>query len=163
MRGIVVGVDGSEASHRALEWAVEQARLRGDVPVTAVHAYRPPARRESGPSPYPSMRGPYVPANTMVQVVERQRTWLEEAEQMSRSQAESVLSRAIARVETKGGPRVDRYVVERDPASALVDLSAGADLLVVGHRGRGGFKGLRLGSVSHKCAHHSRCPVVVVR
>lgn len=163
MRGIVVGVDGSEPSYRALEWAVEEARSRGGVSVTAVHAYRAPARRGSGSSPYPSLRGSYLPASAVVQVVEQQQDWMEEAQRVSRSQAEALLARAIATVDRPDGPEIRPHVIERDPASTLVDLSEGADLLVVGHRGQGGFRGLKLGSVSLKVAHHARCPVVVVR
>lgn len=57
---------------------------------------------------------------------------------------------------------IDPLVLEGDPGRILCARSAGADLLVVGSRGRGGFAGLVLGSVSTKCAHHSRCPVVIV-
>jgi nucleotide-binding universal stress UspA family protein len=57
---------------------------------------------------------------------------------------------------------VERRVVEGRPAAVLVDESQGADLLVVGSRGHGGFTGLLLGSVSQQCAHHAACPVVIV-
>jgi nucleotide-binding universal stress UspA family protein len=58
---------------------------------------------------------------------------------------------------------VKTAVIEGPPARVLVDLSADADLLVVGSRGRGGFSELLLGSVSQQCVHHARCPVTVVR
>jgi len=57
---------------------------------------------------------------------------------------------------------IERRVVEGRPAAVLVDESQGADLLVVGSRGHGGFAGLLLGSVSQQCAHHAACPVVIV-
>ncbi len=57
----------------------------------------------------------------------------------------------------------DPLVVRGDPAQVLCERSAAADLLVVGSRGHGGFPGLALGSVGVKCAHHSRCPLVIVR
>jgi nucleotide-binding universal stress UspA family protein len=58
---------------------------------------------------------------------------------------------------------VDHVVTEGSPARTLLDEARGADLLVVGSRGRGGFAGLLLGSVSQHCVHHAPCPVVVVR
>ena len=58
---------------------------------------------------------------------------------------------------------MQRSVVEdRNAAEALVELSAGCELLVVGSRGRGGFTSLLLGSVSHAAVLHARCPVVVI-
>ena len=57
---------------------------------------------------------------------------------------------------------VERRVVEDRPAAALVDESRGADMVVVGSRGHGGFTGLLLGSVSQQVAHHAACPVVIV-
>jgi nucleotide-binding universal stress UspA family protein len=61
-------------------------------------------------------------------------------------------------------PEVDvrQQVLRRDPVDALVDASRGAELLVVGSRGRGAMRSLVLGSVSHAVLHHSRCPVAVI-
>ena len=66
-------------------------------------------------------------------------------------------------VGTDPGVKVERRVLEGGAAGVLVDIAAGADLLVVGSRGRGGFAGLLLGSVAQQCVHHATCPVVVVR
>jgi nucleotide-binding universal stress UspA family protein len=57
---------------------------------------------------------------------------------------------------------VERVVREGQPAEVLVEAAEDADLLVVGSRGLGGFRGLLLGSVGQQCAHHARCPVVIV-
>jgi len=58
---------------------------------------------------------------------------------------------------------VSTRVIEGYPAQVLVNASAGADLLVVGNRGHGGFADVLLGSVSTFCVHHARCPVTVIR
>lgn len=163
MEGIIVGVDGSEESLRALRWAHEHAASTGER-LTAVHAYRMHPRRGGSSGTYPTLRAPYLPAEVGVQVLERQAEWAEEDQRHARSQAEAILDRAISEVAPGAeGRAIERHVVERDPARALVELSNRARLLVVGHRGKGGFGGLRLGSVALKCAHHAHCPVLVVR
>ena len=58
---------------------------------------------------------------------------------------------------------ITRATVEDDPAPALLAAAQGAELLIVGSRGHGGFADLLLGSVSQQCAHHAPCPVVNVR
>lgn len=58
---------------------------------------------------------------------------------------------------------VRTQVAEGNPARVLLSAAAGADLLVVGSRGHGGFTEALLGSVGQHCAHHARCPVVVIR
>jgi nucleotide-binding universal stress UspA family protein len=75
-----------------------------------------------------------------------------------------VLDAASARV-AKVAPKVvmEGKSHEGSPATDLIEASEGADLLVVGSRGLGGFRGLLLGSVSHQCSLHARCPVVIVR
>jgi nucleotide-binding universal stress UspA family protein len=78
-----------------------------------------------------------------------------------REDAEKALDVALGEVDTSG-VEVERVVVEGPAGGALVEASRGAELLVVGSRGRGGFKGLLLGSVSQQCAHHAECPVVIV-
>jgi nucleotide-binding universal stress UspA family protein len=132
---IVVGVDGSAVSAAAIRFAFQQAARRG-VGITAVHAATPTR-------PHPSLR---VPAD-IVDQIDRQLF----AEAMEN---ERVLDSGID-VRTK--------LVHGHPAQALIDASAGAELVVVGSHGRGGFAGMLLGSVSQAVLQHAACPVAVVR
>jgi nucleotide-binding universal stress UspA family protein len=137
---VVVGVDDSHAAARALRVAFEQASFRG-VGLTAVHSYGWPD--ETGPGDIP----PPVHDEEGLRDVER------------RMLEESVTGWA------EKYPDVDlRHRTVRGRAGAvLTELSAGAELLVVGTRGRGGFTGLLLGSVSQAAIHHAGCPIVIVR
>jgi nucleotide-binding universal stress UspA family protein len=139
---IVVGVDGSDGARVALEWAVEEARLRG-APLVAVHAWQaPPLGMVGGPFDAPSMPDP--------QLMER-----------VEAGARQLLERELAAVDTSG-VEIESVVEPRNPADALLDAARGARLLVVGTRGHGGFKGLLLGSVSQQASNHAPCPVVIV-
>jgi nucleotide-binding universal stress UspA family protein len=136
---IVVGVDGSGAAQRALAWAVDEGRARGAT-VEAVHAWH---------MPYVGL-SPYAPVAADPAI-------FEEA-------GREVLQRAVDRVDARGLPApVERILAAGGAASVLLEAAKGADLVVVGTRGRGGFAGLVLGSVSHQVTHHAECPVVVVR
>jgi nucleotide-binding universal stress UspA family protein len=78
--------------------------------------------------------------------------------------AEQMLRETVERVRRDHpAVNVETAAIEGPPAQVLVDMSAEADLLVVGSRGRGDFSELLLGSVSQQCVHHARCPVTVVR
>jgi nucleotide-binding universal stress UspA family protein len=139
---IVVGVDGSDGARVALEWAVQEARLRG-APLVAVHTWQaPPLGMVAGPFDAPSTLDPEL----MKQV---------------EAGAKQLLERELAAVDTSG-IEVESLVEPRNPADALLDAARGAGLLVVGTRGHGGFKGLLLGSVSQQASHHAPCPVVIV-
>jgi nucleotide-binding universal stress UspA family protein len=130
---IVVGVDGSEASKRALRWAIEEGRLR-HVTVRAVHAWQYPV----------SDAWAGVPVNIY-----------DVLEEDAKEQLASIVAEA-------DGEGVEQVVVLGAAPWALLDASRDAELLVVGSRGLGGFKGLLLGSVSQQCVHHALCPVVVI-
>lgn len=158
MARILVGVDGSEHSKRALGWAIEEAQLR-DVPVVMVHAYEPARVRSPYTYSYSAM-----PGNLTDDLREQERQWRQEQEEQVRQHAESTAARILESVVgTRDRGQVETLVVPRDPADVLVELSGNAGLLVIGSRGYGGFKGLLLGSVSQKCLHHARCPVAVLR
>jgi nucleotide-binding universal stress UspA family protein len=140
---IVVGVDGSEAAQDALKVAFEEAELRG-VGLTAVRAWKSMFFDSAGG------KGGTVPVQVEDEtVVPRELTALHDS---------------VAVWRTKHpGVDVREHVVHGDAAWALVEAGRGAEMLVVGSRGRGGFRSLLLGSVSHALLHHATCPVVVVR
>src|SRR5579859_3671624 len=141
MSTIVVGVDGSEGSGRAVEWAAEEARLRG-ARLRLVHAWYPPA----------ALYGGFGMPGVSAEVIDDFRV-------LAEKQLEDVHTKHAAAFD---GLDVERRLVEDVAAPALLEAAAGADLLVVGTRGHGGFTGLLLGSVSQQCAHHAPCPVVIV-
>jgi nucleotide-binding universal stress UspA family protein len=163
---IVVGVDASPGGKQALAWAAEEARLRRAL-LQVVHAYH--AQELAAPLYFPSQHalpGTAVgvvgdPSQREIAATLRDRTDFEDA---YRSQADAFVDAVLDELkDTVSGVEVQRMVVaDRHPAEALVELSAGADLLVVGSRGRGGFSELLLGSVSHAAVLHAACTVVVV-
>jgi nucleotide-binding universal stress UspA family protein len=150
MGRIVVGVDGSEGSREALRWAMDEARSRGAT-LEVVHTY---GREAVGP--------PYVYDETMgVEVWQQAREQVEAAARHAATRAQALVDGMVG---DATGVEVETIALEsQHPAEALVDRSRGADMLVVGSRGRGGFKRLLLGSVSQQCAHHAECPVVIIR
>jgi len=142
-RVIVVGVDSSDGAKAALRFALEEAKLR-DASLRAVHAWQ-----------FASIGAPAIEAGTQplfgIEHAEAQRS------------VEASLEAALQEAIPDPGPvDVERRIVEGTAAGALVDESRGADLLVVGSRGLGGFRGLMLGSVGQQVAHHAACPVVIV-
>ncbi|MEV7490613.1 universal stress protein [Streptomyces anulatus] len=139
MGRIVVGVDGSDSSIKALHWAVRQAELTGAT-VEAVNSWEYPAT--SWASMMPGMPEDFDPqALATVSLTEA----LEEA------------------LGAEGAAAVSKVVVIGNPAQALLDRAKGADLLVVGARGHTGLKATLLGSVSLHVTQHAPCPVAVVR
>ncbi|MEU0130669.1 MULTISPECIES: universal stress protein [unclassified Streptomyces] len=139
MGRIVVGVDGSDASIKALRWAVRQAELTGDT-VEAVNSWEYPAT--SWASMTPGLPEDFDPqAVATVALTEA----LEEA------------------LGAEGAAAVDKVVVIGNPAQSLLERARGANLLVVGARGYSGFKATLLGSVSLHVTQHATCPVTVVR
>ena len=135
---IVVGVDGSEPSLKALKWAARQAALTGDS-LHAVISWE-----------YPATWATVVPGVPLEF----------DPQQLARQILDESLAKALA---PETAAAVTRTVVAGNPAQNLIDQAEGASLLVVGDRGYSGFKAAVLGSVSSNVAQHAPCPVVVVR
>jgi nucleotide-binding universal stress UspA family protein len=140
VRKIVVGVDGSAHSLDALRWAVAEAALR-DAEVVAVHAW-------CLPHVSTVHEGLHLVAIDFAPL---------------REAARELLDAAIDEAAPDAAVEITRVVSEGPAAATLLAAAEDADLLVVGSRGLGGFKGMLLGSVSHQVAQRARCPVVVVR
>jgi nucleotide-binding universal stress UspA family protein len=137
---VVVGVDGSAGAQAALRFAVEDAVRRG-VPVEVVISHRPPE------------------AWMDFDAVGEFR--YDEAEAAAVRRAETCIA-AVLREIPEPHPEIHVTAVLGSAADALIRESAGADLLVVGSRGHGGFSSMLLGSTSMQCALHAACPVTVV-
>jgi nucleotide-binding universal stress UspA family protein len=138
---IVVGVDGSPTSKAALRWAIHQAELTGST-VDAVLAWEYPAAIAGfGWAPLP------VTYDAAVETL-----------------ADKTLAETVSEA---AGPdpavAVSPAVINGYPAAVLLRAAEGADLLVVGSRGHSEFTDALLGSVSQNCAHHAKCPVVIIR
>ncbi len=132
---VVVGVDGSPTAERALRWAMAEAAVR-DAELEVVHGWQ---IQNIGMYPYPMG----------LDMTDYQ------------AAAEAVVDDVLGRVDTSEA-KLTRTVRAGGPITALLDASEQADLVVVGSRGMGGFKGMLLGSVAQAVAQHSSCPVVVV-
>jgi nucleotide-binding universal stress UspA family protein len=138
--GILVGHDGSKCAQEALGWAAWLA-ARADMDLHVLRAW------SMMTAPKPASWAPgYVPP-------------LEEFEKAVHRE----LTAHVAAAGLDPAVRVTCHVVHASPAQGMMAAAAGADLLVVGARGRGGFAGLLLGSVSDQIVHHAPCPVTVVR
>jgi nucleotide-binding universal stress UspA family protein len=134
---IVAGVDGSDSSKAALRWAIRQAKLTGST-VDAVIAWH-----------YPSTYGWAPVSDGAVDL---------------RGLAEKILAEALAEVSgLEPEVPVRPQVIEGHAADVLLRAARGANLLVIGSRGHGGFASALLGSVSMNCVQHAHCPVLVLR
>jgi nucleotide-binding universal stress UspA family protein len=135
---ILVGIDGSEASLQALQWAVQEARVWGGA-LEVLHAWQPPAFGHLG-------------------------TGLSFDPRLFEESARAILVEAVDGIDTRGLVRpVERLLWTGGAAWTILEAAKGADLIVVGASGRRGLGGIVLGSVSDQVAHHASCPVVVVR
>jgi nucleotide-binding universal stress UspA family protein len=140
MPSIVVGVDGSGHSHRALIRAIKEAAIH-QVPLTVLTVHQAIMGYAGGPVPYPEDR------------IETER---------AREAAQAETDKALAEV---GEPRPESVTVQAVhgfPAEVLIDASRDADMIVLGSRGVGGFGLLLMGSVTSQVTHHAACPVLIV-
>jgi nucleotide-binding universal stress UspA family protein len=141
MSGITVGIDGSNHSIRALEWAAKEAAVRhSHLTVLTVHLV-----------PMSGWTGNPITLPQDSEDVEKERQAAEEMtlkvmSQLGEAQPASVTVRGVVGF----------------PSTELIEASRKADLMVVGSRGAGGFAKLVAGSVSSQVVHHAHCPVVVV-
>jgi nucleotide-binding universal stress UspA family protein len=141
MPGIVVGVDGSAHARAALDWAMREAAVRhAPLHVLTVN---------------PAMHSPW---STRALTMPAQASAVQEARQA----AEDAVTAAARELGEAQPESVTVTAFSGFPAQALIDASRGADLLVIGSRGAGGFEALLLGSISHQVVQHAACPVVVV-
>jgi nucleotide-binding universal stress UspA family protein len=142
MKTIVVGVDGSEGGKAALEFAVEEAALRG-ARLKVVTAWEiPPA---------------------VVAGLAADSGFFDQSLMEARQHAEAIVAEAVARAaQLQPSVVLEPRVVEGHEAKTLLEEAKDASLIVVGSRGHGGFTGLLLGSISQQVVNHARCPVTVV-
>jgi nucleotide-binding universal stress UspA family protein len=138
--GVAVGHDGSACAQEALIWAGALAARAG----LALHVVRAWSL-VTAPRPADWDPGSVPPMTAFEQAVREE------------------LDAHVARAALDSSVRVTTHALHRAPAAGLIEAAEGADLLVVGARGHGGFSGLLLGSVSDQCVHHAPCPVTVVR
>jgi len=137
-QGVIVGVDGSEEATQAVAFAAAEADREGQE-LTVVYAFRPPDRLTAGG---------LLTENLEQLIVEEEQVVLAETVSGLREDYPDLVVKTV--LET-----------ERDPAAALVHAASDAQLLVVGSRGRGGFKRLLLGSTAHAVLTHLPCPTVI--
>lgn len=141
MSGITVGIDGSDNSHHALIWAMQEAAVRG-VPLTVIAVHE-------------TIKGYWTGQPVHLAAEAGQVRQVREA-------AEQAVATAVKEIGEDNPVQVTVSVIDGFAAKELIAASASSDLLVVGTRGGGGFPRLHLGSVSSQVVHHAECPVVVV-
>ncbi|QGU08588.1 Universal stress protein [Corynebacterium occultum] len=138
---IVVGVDGSDVSQRATEYAFTEAAARGSE-LVAVHTWMDMQVQAS-----------------LAGLSAAQQQW----EEVEREQSELLTERLQPLIDKFPAVPVKKVITRDRPVRALVEQAEGAQLLVVGSHGRGGFKGMLLGSTSRALLQSAPCPMMVVR
>ena len=141
MSGIIVGIDGSGHSHRALEWAINEAAMR-HAPLTVLTVEQAVAGFWGAPVLYAG-----------------DADLTEHARKLAQDETDAALGALPAEARP---PEVTVLAVLGIPAEEILGVAMNADMVVVGSRGAGGFKKLLMGSVSTTVVHHAHCPVVVI-
>jgi nucleotide-binding universal stress UspA family protein len=141
MSGIIVGIDGSGHSHRALEWAINEAAIRR-APLTVLTVEQAIAGFWGSPVVYAG-----------------DADLTEHARKLAQDETDAALGKLPAEARP---PEVTVLAILGIPAEELLGISRDATMIVVGSRGAGGFKKLLMGSVSTTVVHHAHCPVVVI-
>ena len=140
MPGIIVGVDGSGHSQRALEWAMKEAALR-HVPLTVLTVHQAIVGFSGGPVTYPEDA-------TLTQ--------------QAREAAQAETDKALAGLEGPHPESVTVTAVHGFPVEEIIKAGGDADMIVLGSRGAGGFTRLMMGSTAGQVAQHAPCPVLIV-
>jgi nucleotide-binding universal stress UspA family protein len=140
MPGIIVGIDGSGHSRRALQWAVREAAIR-HAPLTVLTVHQVVVGRWG-----------------------RAVVYLEDypLAECNRRAAEQEVDDVLAGLGESGPESVMVKAVSGGPVEELIEASRTADLLVLGSRGAGGFARLLMGSIATQVAHHAYCPIVII-
>jgi nucleotide-binding universal stress UspA family protein len=141
MPGIIVGVDGSGHSRRALDWAIREAAIR-HTPLTVLTVQQVMRSFWAGPMLYPE--------DTEL---------AENARKLAQDETDEALGELAGDARP---PEVTVLGVPGLPAEEILAVAKDADMIVVGSRGAGGFKKLLMGSVASQVTHHARVPVVVI-
>lgn len=157
---VVVGVDGSQPAQDALAWAAGYASER-DAPLHVVTVYGPTEER----NPHSMAQGAGIAgAEELKAQAQLAAQWREQQDKWTYDRAIGRINRMLDALEDGRPADVTPVAVEGTrPSRVLIEAAKGADLLVVGARGRGGFAGLVLGSVSQQLASHAPCPLTIVR
>lgn len=140
MPGIIVGIDGSGHSKRALEWAMKEAAIR-HAPLTVITVHEAVAGYYGGIVSYPD---------------DPERT------EKARVAAQAETDKALAGLDGPHPESVTVQAVHGFPVEVLIGASGSADIIVLGSRGAGGFARLMFGSVASQVCAHAHCPVLIV-